>query len=65
MSDKQANQVMTNADRVRSMSNKELAEWHENLCPGDMTLMDCEGGNSVKCEQCWLDWLNSPAESAK
>lgn len=60
MSDKPASPVTTNADRIRNMSNEELAEWHEKPCPGDM-LLDCEDG--TKCEQCWLDWLDSPAES--
>lgn len=50
MSDEPVNQVTTNADRIRRMSNKELAEWHEKPCPGSMTLMDCEDG--TKCDQC-------------
>ena len=62
MSEKPANQVTTNADRVRSMSNKELADWHEKPCPGDMSL-DCPA--DVRCKQCWFDWLNSPAESER
>ena len=39
---------MTNADKIRKMTNKELAEWISCNCTGDGY------GNS---EEDWLDWL--------
>lgn len=61
MSDKPANPVTTNADRIRRMSDKELAEWHEKPCPPGKSAVDCE--DNPDCGQCWLDWLDSPTES--
>lgn len=41
----------TNADRIRSMSDEELARW-----------MEYEGGGAC-AEMCgWLNWLQQPAE---
>lgn len=59
----------TNADRVRAMSDEELADKFRMLCcpfcwsalpkekkrPADWI---CKGN----CRQCWLDWLKSKAE---
>ena len=42
---------MTNADRIRSMSDEELARW-----------LEYEGGGAC-AEMCgWLNWLQQPAE---
>lgn len=56
-------QPKTNADRLRSMTDGELAAWlfhHSMVCvpgkrpnPGDCV---CE------CEHCWLDWLREEEE---
>lgn len=43
---------ITNADRVRSMSDEELAEWLSCNCTGDGY------GNS---SEDWLDWLREEA----
>lgn len=41
----------SNADRIRAMSNEELAKW-----------LEYEGGGAC-AEVCgWLDWLQQPAE---
>lgn len=44
----------TNADRLRAMSDEELADWFVSLggevCP---FVGDCQHS----CRQCWLDWL--------
>jgi hypothetical protein len=50
---------MTNADRIRAMSDKELAEWLSICgCPDAFsTVDDCENG---KCEECWSTWLQQP-----
>ena len=42
---------MTNADRIRAMSDEELAKW-----------LEYEGGGAC-AEVCgWLEWLQQPAE---
>ena len=50
----------TNADRIRAMSDEELAKLldYELGCPatGDCANM------SKDCKACWLDWLQQPAE---
>lgn len=46
---------MTNADRIRAMTDEELANFMEALpdaCPPMRTL--CSGKN---CNDCWLDWV--------
>lgn len=46
-----APRIVTNADRIRSMSDEELASW-----------LEYEGGGAC-AEVCgWLDWLRKPAE---
>lgn len=56
----------TNADRIRNMSDEELAEF--NLCPH---MVDWKKGNydtcvhpndKDACKKCMLDWLQSEAE---
>ena len=43
--------IITNADRIRAMSDEELAKW-----------LEYEGGGAC-AEVCgWLNWLQSPAE---
>ena len=45
---------MTNADRIRSMSDEDLARW-----------LEYEGGGAC-AEMCgWLKWLQQPAEKPK
>lgn len=45
------NMPQTNADRIRAMSDEELARW-----------LEYEGGGAC-AEMCgWLNWLQSPAE---
>ena len=59
-----ANQIteykMTHADRIRAMSDEELAKVMERVlgCP---VTGDCEK-MSRDCNDCWLDWLQQPAE---
>ena len=44
-------EIITNADRIRAMSDEELAKW-----------LEYEGGGAC-AEVCgWLNWLQSPAE---
>lgn len=56
----------TNADRIRAMSDEELAELMEDK--GDCPPIECpHDGKGAKitrldCKMCWLDWLKSPVE---
>ena len=54
---------MTNADRIRAMSDKELAELLPDGCRGSKC--DDQPQNefgSVNCFQCRIKWLQQPAE---
>lgn len=57
--------VLTNADRIRGLSDEELAEWIVKY----MDCAECENMNGYKpchngecCTDHWLDWLRSSAE---
>ena len=61
-------ECFTNADRIRVMSNEELAEWivtHDieyGDCPPQHTF--CDGGiTQDDCRLCWLDWLKQEVDS--
>lgn len=67
--------TMTNADRLRAMSDEELAEFYGNdvdACPPGRDSGKCidelyahgeEPYPSVKqCMECWLDWLRQEAQ---
>ena len=53
------NEPLTNAQKIRAMSDKELAKIieHELGCP---VTGNCEK-MSRDCKACWLDWLQQPA----
>lgn len=53
--------VFTNADRIRSMSDEELAKWFlgAGICIRDLDDVRCDG---VSCKECRLNWLRQPAE---
>ena len=55
----------TNADRIRAMSDEELADFIDRCEMNDIdyakTFCDlCNG--QYECNQCRLDWLQQPAE---
>ena len=53
---------MTNADRIRDMTDEELAEFladDERACPSRHN--NCRKYID-KCDGCWLEWLQQPAE---
>ena len=55
--------VITNADRIRAMSDEELAELLLDGCRGSKC--DDQPQNewgSVNCFQCRVTWLQQPAE---
>lgn len=65
--DIQTGKVMgyTNADRIRSLSDEELAEWIGKVTGGGYGMCapghyDCTGKDS--CAPCWLDWLKKEVE---
>ena len=52
----------TNADRIRVMTDEELAAWFEelhdrNTCP-EFGAWDC----NPSCKKCWLEWLKQEAQ---
>lgn len=63
--------IKTNADRIRAMSDEELAEWiwreptigYFAVCPPGIK----DGGDcpTSPCEQCWLDWLKATVEEVQ
>lgn len=62
----QKKNVKTNADRIRAMTDEELAEFHgENACPpgktDQITLCDPICERYPECGNCWLDWLRQEA----
>lgn len=53
----------TNADRIRAMSDEELAQFIERSdCPPHDGICDKD---NITCSKCWLDWLQSPAGGEK
>ena len=52
---------MTNADRIRSMTDEELAELIDRETDSCAPTGDCEK-MSRDCKACWLEWLQQPAE---
>lgn len=56
---KPAEEPATNADRIRAMSDEELAIFIERSdCPQHDWI--CETDDK-SCKDCWLEWLQSPA----
>ena len=54
----------TNADKIRAMSDEELAEWiWADACPGIPTTSCgvCPEGQEKPCIECWLEWLKKEA----
>lgn len=56
---------LTNADRIRAMTDEELAEWINRMEPttchdGWDYMIGC--GEDKDCVNCWLDWLKQEVE---
>ena len=49
---------ITNADRIRAMSDEELAKKLQYMCPVGADCIKMSGD----CKSCWLDWLQQPSE---
>ena len=64
-----SNPIKTNADRIRSMSDEELADFFRMWCRGMEDCADCH----LHYEDCpgscefsaWIKWLQQPAEPPK
>lgn len=61
----------TNADRIRAMTDEELAEWMETnvtccSCPVDLDAChNFEISGELSCEEILLDWLKAPVEEVQ
>lgn len=57
---------LTNADRIRTMTDKELAEYHAEKCgcPHDPVVFGCRMA-TIGCIGCWLDWLKQKVERSE
>jgi hypothetical protein len=49
----------TNADRIRSMTDEEMAEFLYGGCCREGETFPCP---DVGCKKCWLDWLKEEAK---
>lgn len=55
--------VITNADRIRRMTDEELANWYfSEFFPNAPYCNKLECYRDSPCEQCLLDWLKQEAE---
>lgn len=54
---------ITNADRIRSMTDEELAKFIDDkcICPPTSGCAEVCGD----CVDCWLEWLRQPAEGGQ
>lgn len=52
----------TNADRIRSMTDEDLAI--HTMCPNDTGLaeIECDKSDSCNCYECLLNWLRAESE---
>lgn len=56
----------TNADRIRRMSDKELAKLFNDMRASFECVICGDGKRCLafdECEDCWLDWLKQEAEA--
>ena len=62
------NEPLTNAQKIRTMTDEELVNLHysgsAHCIASDPTVCDRHDfiGNLTPCEQCYLKWLQQPAE---
>lgn len=52
----------TNTDRIRAMTDEELAEFITSGVPKDACKGRCGGDESFPCSECVLDWLKEEVE---
>lgn len=53
----------TNSDRIRAMTDEELAEYlgYIHYCPAPYLTCD----PTKECKECWVTWLRSPVEETE
>ena len=51
----------TNADRIRAMTDEELAKWIADIYPDCPPGYNCDSSRVTDCCDCWLDWLKQEA----
>lgn len=60
---------LTNADRIRAMTDEELAEFVNDLFYGlqdNPGMCDvCDRDSVQNCKACWLDWLKASTEEGE
>ena len=57
--------AQTNADRIRAMTDEELAVWcvEHLMCPEVRPWCETrEHGTIMDCKKCWHDWLKQEAQ---
>jgi len=54
---------MTHADKIRTMTDEELAMFLESKCPTEKCPNLVMVSGSDQCYRCWLDWLGQEVES--
>lgn len=52
---------MTNGDKIRAMTDEELAEMLADF----VVRQGCSPDDSDTCTNCWLKWLRSPVEESE
>lgn len=52
---------ITNADRIRAISDEELAKYLLSISTAECP-RNWECRRFKTCEECWIDWLRQPAE---
>ena len=57
--------ITTNAERIRAMSDEELAIMLNRMCPTMQTPQECNKYWRVGCQCCWADWLKQPVEESE
>lgn len=54
-------QKQNNADRIRAMTDEELADWLYEWAGSSINCdSDCVG---TTCRECWLEWLKQEADN--
>lgn len=51
------NKKPANGDKIRNMTDEELARAMDMVCPPDTA---CNDGQ--QCIKCWIEWLKQPVE---
>ena len=61
-SDEEATPKLTNADRIRQMSDEELAMWINDMTTNAFSVLTLGSDKPTKSIFYWLNWLEQEAE---